>query len=84
VNETYNFDFMRLMAYTIAGISFIGNGVISHNKNRVEGLTTASTLLANVVIGFLFGLGQLFYGIVSVIILLIILEFKYVRQKYTD
>ena len=40
------FNYTRLMAGGIGGISFIGAGIIWKHKNDIEGLTTASTLFA--------------------------------------
>ncbi len=77
LSSIYTFDFFRLMAYTIAGISFIGNGVITQFKSNVEGLTTASTLLAVVIIGFLIGLSYFWYVFLSTSLVLILLESKY-------
>ena len=74
-------NFTRLMAYTIAGISFIGNGVIMKNEGNVEGLTTASSLLACVIIGFCIGLGFYIYGIISAILVFLILESKYIKIR---
>ena len=81
LSTVYHFDFFRLMAYTIAGISFIGNGVITQYKQNVEGLTTASTLLINVILGFLIGLEFYFYGIVGTVIMYVLLESKYWKSK---
>lgn len=77
LSSTYTYDFFRLMAYTIAGISFIGNGVITQYKSNVEGLTTAATLLAVVIVGFLIGLSYFWYVLLSTVFLLILLESKY-------
>ena len=75
--NTYNTDFMRLMAYLIAGISFIGNGVIVKKKNQVDGLTTSSSLLIAVILGFLVGLGYYLIFFISSLFVYCILESKY-------
>jgi len=77
--ETHNFT--RLLAYTIAGISFIGNGVILKNKTNVEGLTTASSLLACVIIGFFVGMTFYWYALVIAGLTYIILDMKYWNFK---
>lgn len=74
---SYNFDFTRLMAYAIAGISFIGNGIIVKNKNGVDGLTTASCLFVTLILSFCIGLGYYFLGIIGSIFIFLILESKY-------
>lgn len=77
----YFFNFTRLMSYTIAGISFIGNGLIIKDGNQVEGLTTASALLFCVILGFLLGLGYYLYAIMATVLVYIILEFRYWKEK---
>jgi len=79
--NTFSYDFFRLMAYTIAGIGFLGSGLIIKNKNGVEGLTGASCLFALVSISFLIGLGEYFLGISSAILMYNILEFKHKKGK---
>jgi len=77
LNADYNFDFTRLMAYGVAGIGFLGSGVIMKNKDHIEGLTTASTLFVLMPLGFLVGLGYYALAIVTSIIIYVILEQKY-------
>lgn len=75
------FDYVRLMAYGIVGMGFLGSGVIIQNKNNIDGVTTASTLFALMPIGYLIGLGLYFYGLSSVLFIYFILEFKYWRKN---
>ena len=77
----YNFDFTRLMAYAIAGISFIGNGIIVKTENGVDGLTTASCLFVTLILSFCIGLGYYFLGIIGSILMFLILESKYWKFK---
>ena len=77
----YTFDFVRLMAYAIASIGFIGSGLIVKAKGHVEGLTTAATLFCILPIGFCIGLGFYFLGIVCSIFTYLILESKYKKNK---
>ena len=77
----YVFDFVRLMAYGIAGIGFLGSGIIVHTKHQTEGLTTASTLLALLLVGFCIGLGYYFMAISASLFILVLLESKYLRRK---
>ena len=77
ISINHSCNFMRLMAYTIAGISFIGNGVIIKKRNNVDGLTTSATLLVSVILGFCIGLGYYFLSLVSITSIYLILESKY-------
>lgn len=73
-------NFSRLMSYGIAGIGFVGSGIIMQNKKGVDGLTTASSLFAMMPIGYFIGLGFIFYGIISSIFMYLILESKYWKK----
>lgn len=77
--ETHNFT--RLLAYTIAGISFIGNGVILKHNGQVDGLTTASSLLACVIVGFFIGLSFYWYALLIAGLLYVLLDMKYWNHK---
>ena len=77
LSKWYNLDVLRLMQGALQGIGFIGAGIVWQNKNGVEGLTTASSLFATVILGFLYGFGMYFYAILSSIILYFLLESKY-------
>lgn len=45
----------RIAAQVVSGIGFLGGGVILHNRNRIQGLTTASTVWISAAIGMLCG-----------------------------
>ena len=75
-----NYDIGRIMAYTIAGIGFLGTGIISKEKNGT-GVTTASLLWAVVGIGILCGLGEFSLAIISALVIYFILKLKYFRIK---
>lgn len=77
--QGYNFDFTRLMAYGVAGMGFLGTGVIHRTKNKIEGLTTAAAMWCLVPVGFFIGLGYYGIGIISAICIYILLDFKYWR-----
>jgi len=69
-------NFTRLISYTIVSMGFLGSGIIVHNKDGIDGLTTAGSLFAIVPIGICIGLGYYFLGITASIITYIILELK--------
>jgi len=70
-------NFTRLMSYGIASIGFLGSGLIIQSKGHIEGLTSASTIFALMIIGYCIGLGFYFYGIFSAICIYLLLESKY-------
>ncbi len=78
------YDIGRIIAYTIVGIGFLGSGVIIQNKNKVEGMTTASTLWAMVSVGLLVGIGQYTLAIVVSGAIFFILKLKYIRVKFSN
>ncbi len=79
--DIYHYDFVRLMAYNVAGIGFLCSGLILKTKNNVEGLTGASCMFATVPMSFMIGLEQYFLGITSAILMFSILSLKYKRRK---
>lgn len=73
-----DYDIGRIMAYTIAGIGFLGTGIIAKGKNG-NGVTTASLLWAVVGLGILCGLGEFVLAIVSALVIYLILKLKYIK-----
>ena len=79
----HTFDFVRLLAYSMTGIGFIGSGIILKNKNQIEGVTSASTLFIIMPVGFMIGLGEYLLTIVTALIIFVLLEIKYLpKRKY--
>jgi putative Mg2+ transporter-C (MgtC) family protein len=75
-DNTVRSDPIRLFEAIITGVSFLGAGTIirrSH-KDRVEGITTAASLLITAAIGATIGLAQWFLGIVLAVIVFLILH----------
>ena len=70
-------NFSRLISYTMVSMGFLGSGIIVHNKDGIDGLTTAGSLFALVPIGISIGLGYYFLGITASIITYIVLEIKH-------
>lgn len=55
----------RIIAQVVAGIGFIGAGVIMKDSNNIiHGITTASTIWFSALLGIVLGMGFLFEGIV--------------------
>jgi putative Mg2+ transporter-C (MgtC) family protein len=55
-------DPTRLAQGVLAGIGFLGGGVIFKEGVNVQGLTTAASVWATAVVGMLFGVGAFFPG----------------------
>lgn len=77
-----NPDPARLMAQIIAGIGFLGAGVILKDNNRISGVTTAATIWITACVGIAVGAG--YYIPAGVVMLLVLLlhplakiQFKY-------
>lgn len=67
-------DLERLPLGILSGIGFIGAGVIiKREHNLVSGVTTAATIWFVTVLGLLFGGGQLWLGISSGLVAIVIL-----------
>lgn len=67
-------DPARLAAGILAGMGFLGAGVIVHERtNVVHGVTTAATLWFAAIIGLAFGAGSFGIGTVSTVLSLVIL-----------
>lgn len=82
LHQKYSFDFVRLIAYFLPAIGFMGAGLIQKNKDVIDGLTTSATLLTLLPVGFLIGLGYYIYAYIVAFFIWIILESKYVRRKH--
>ena len=81
LQEAFQLDILRLAQGTIQGIGFIGAGIVWHYKGETEGLTTASILFTTVLIGFLIGFNFWFYAIITSIIVYVLGELKYWKNK---
>ncbi len=73
------YDMGRIIAYTVVGIGFLGSGVIMQNKDKLEGITTASTLWAMVAVGLFCGLGLYELALISGLCIYVILKSKHIR-----
>ncbi len=69
-------DPSRIASYVVAGIGFIGAGVILRRGAMVVGLTTAATLWIVTAIGMAVGVGFYITAVVTSILTFIILNLK--------
>jgi putative Mg2+ transporter-C (MgtC) family protein len=85
VNESLiQADPIRIIEAVITGISFLGAGTILRNRgeNKVEGLTTAASLLMAAALGVGVAMNQFVLAVGTVMIVLLILHL--VRIKLED
>lgn len=70
-------DPARLAAQVVAGIGFLGAGVILQSRGSVSGLTTAATIFVVGAVGITIGEGMFILGVsstVSIIMVLVVLR----------
>lgn len=75
-------DPARLMAQVIAGIGFLGAGVIIKNGNKVSGMTTAATIWITAAIGISIGSGFYLPAIVATVMVLLLDPIAIFQYKY--
>lgn len=80
--EVIKVDTVRLSAQVVTGIGFLGAGTIIHEKNYVNGLTSAASIWVSAMIGIAIGYGYYFIGITATILVLITLLLSSLRNYY--
>lgn len=80
-SEGIKYDLGRIIAYTIAGVGFLGGGVMITNKKKIEGITTASMLWAIVGIGILCGMGEYILVTICAGAIYLILKLKHIKIR---
>lgn len=79
----YSGDPARIAAQVVAGVGFIGAGVIMKNGLEIKGLTTSTTLWIVAAIGMCAGTGLVFEAVVATIIAVIVLVvLKFLERKF--
>src|SRR5437773_5348346 len=68
-------DPTRIASYIVAGIGFLGGGIIflSRQNEKVKGLTTAATIWVIAAVGIACGIGMIYAALVTTIMMLFIL-----------
>ncbi|PKF73764.1 MgtC/SapB family protein [Chryseobacterium sp. PMSZPI] len=74
----------RLAANIITGIGFLGAGVIFKGENKIEGITTATTIWATASIGMAVGSGYVYFSLLGTALVLIVLSALTYFQNYID
>ncbi|WP_312302782.1 MgtC/SapB family protein [Chryseobacterium sp.] len=74
----------RLAANIITGIGFLGAGVIFKGDNKIEGITTATTIWATASIGMAVGSGYVYFSLLGTALVLIVLSALTYLQSFID
>jgi putative Mg2+ transporter-C (MgtC) family protein len=74
VDIARNMDPGRVAAQIVTGIGFLGTGVILHERGRVRGLTTASTIWFTAALGIGIGIGQGIFAFIATVLALFVLR----------
>jgi len=80
----------RVLQGTLAGIGFLGAGVIMHHGRSIEGLTTAASIWTAAALGAACGLGAwqpVVVGSILVLVLLVVagaIEKRFIKPELKD
>lgn len=74
----------RLAANIITGIGFLGAGVIFKGDNKIDGITTATTIWATASIGMAVGSGYVYLSLTGTVLVLLILSSLSYLQNFID
>lgn len=69
-------DMWRMPAQVIAGIGFIGGGVLVKEGGSIKGMTTASAIWLSAALGICFGVDKVFLGFFCCVLAFLILRLK--------
>ncbi len=73
----------RIIAQVIAGIGFIGAGVIMKDtKNVIRGITTAATIWFCALLGIMFGTGMLYEGLAFGIFVVLFIMLRDLKRGF--
>lgn len=68
----------RIVQGIVAGIGFLGGGLLLQSGAKVHGLTTAAALWSAAAIGVLSGAGRLALASLTALLMLLLLEVQYI------
>lgn len=74
----------RLAANIITGIGFLGAGVIFKGDNKIDGITTATTIWATASIGMAVGSGYVYFSLLGTALVLLVLSSLNFIQIFID
>jgi len=75
-------DLPYLLGSVVAGVGFIGGGVITKEKDRIRGLTTAAVIWVVTAIGMAIGLEYYLTAFTVTIISFTVLRFKKLESEF--
>ena len=81
ISETFVIDPSRIAAGVVAGIGFIGAGVIWVEKDKIQGVTTASSLWVNAAIGLTIGVGDYILAAVVTVFAFVVLASRDILKR---
>ena len=67
----------RIVASVVAGVGFLGAGMILHNTKNIQGLTTAASVWVVTGIGIVVGTGRYVLGVLLAGLVLLLLWWQY-------
>lgn len=74
----------RLAANIITGIGFLGAGVIFKGDNKIDGITTATTIWATASIGMAVGSGYFYIALLGTVLILLVLSTLTFFERFID
>ena len=74
-------DPTRIAAQVVAGIGFLGAGVILRDRNHVKGLTTAAVLWISAAVGLSVAYGLFFLGGITALLSVLLLFIPHWRKQ---
>lgn len=77
-------DTTRIAAQIVAGVGFLGGGVIFKTANRIEGITTAAMIWLTAAIGVVCGFNHIALAVWSFVIMMIVNFFSISLHRSID
>ncbi len=77
-------DHDRIAANIITGIGFLGAGVIFKGDNKIDGITTATTIWATASIGMAVGSGYVYLSLLGTVLVLLVLNSLTFFERFID
>ncbi|MBK5133454.1 MgtC/SapB family protein [Candidatus Bathyarchaeota archaeon] len=81
ISVGFDFDPARIASGIVAGIGFIGAGAIWAEKDKIRGITTASSLWVTAAIGLAVGVGDYPLALIVTGLVFLILSSKIIFKK---
>jgi putative Mg2+ transporter-C (MgtC) family protein len=81
ISVGFNLDPARIASGIVAGIGFIGAGAIWAEKDKIRGITTASSLWVTAAIGVAVGIGDYPLALLVTVLVFLVLSSKFLLKK---